>query len=233
MGGRAVPFHAEAAKVPNPDYENWRHRCAAALRACNALGGDARPLCIGPPATDIEVAEIERALGLTLPASFRRVLTEFSAEFQVAWFLPHGMKTPFTDIFCGDLTWSLRRLPALEEGHRRWVTNAFPNPHDPYDSVWHGKMAVHEVGNGDYLALDLVRADAPLVYLSHDDGQGHGYILGNNFEDAVSRWIPLGFVGAEDWQWMPFVTSAGSGIDPTCANARRWRDWFGIDKQLR
>ncbi len=112
-------------------------------------------------------------------------------------------------------------------------TSPFPNIHDPYDCVWHDKLGIHVVANGDVLALDLQQNPAPLVYLSHDDGQGHGYVLGREFEDAMDRWMPLGCVGPEDWQWLPFVTSRDSGIEPDGENAIRWREWFGIDRQLR
>lgn len=42
------------------------------------------------------------------------------------------------------------------------------------------------MGNGDYLAFDLNHSnDAPIVYLSHDDGDGHGYKIANNFIEFI------------------------------------------------
>lgn len=214
-------------------YVLWRNACEAAVRAGRALGAEPVSLSIAPPATDAEVVVVERALGVSLPASLRRVLTEFSSAFELRWFLPDGADVPFEGIFSGQMTWGLSKLVEIEENRRDWVRNVFPNVDDPYDRVWHDKLAIHDVGNGDLVALDLRQQGTPLVYVSHDDGAGHGYLLGRDFEDALDRWLPLGCVGAEDWQWMPFVTSKDSGLDPEGANAKRWRHWFGIDAQLR
>jgi hypothetical protein len=40
----------------------------------------------------------------------------------------------------------------------------------------------------------------PVVFLSHDGGEGHGDWLGRDFEDYVDRLGRLGCIGAEDWQ---------------------------------
>ena len=159
-------------------------------------------------------------------------MLEFSAHFELTWFLPDGAVSPFKEIFCGTVSWSLDRVLELDAAKQRWIDEVFPNENDAYDRVWHHKLAVSEVGNGDYLALDLKKPNAPLTYLSHDDGEGHGYVLGVSFEDAVDRWLRLGGVGAEDWQWLPFVSGPDSGLDPEGANAMRWRSWFGIDRHL-
>ena len=43
-----------------------------------------------------------------------------------------------------------------------------------------------EVGNGDYLAIELEKENyGKIAYLSHDDGDGHGYYLANNFKDLL------------------------------------------------
>ena len=68
-----------------------------------------------------------------------------------------------------------------------------------------------------------------MVYLSHDDGEGHGFRLGDNFADFIDRWTLLGCPGAEDWQMLPFIHSSTSGIDPWCENARRWRQCSGLE----
>jgi hypothetical protein len=57
------------------------------------------------------------------------------------------------------------------------------------------------VGNEDLLALDLADATrGAVVYLSHDDDEGHGYKLAPDFADLVRRWMPLACTGSEDWQ---------------------------------
>lgn len=45
------------------------------------------------------------------------------------------------------------------------------------------------MGNGDYLAFDMKDdIDAPIIYLSHDDGEGHGYKIANNFIEFIENW---------------------------------------------
>ena len=117
----------------------------------------------------------------------------------------------------------------LARVYREWV-ETFPNVEDPYDNVWHHKFAFADVPNGDQLAFDLkFMLDPPVVYLSHDDGEGHGYRLGNDFIDFMERWSLLGCPGNEDWQMMPFLPDATSGLDVYGENARMWREWFGLD----
>jgi len=95
--------------------------------------------------------------------------------------------------------------------------------------VWHDKLAFAEVGNGDLLAFDTaVSDDGPIVYLSHDDGDGHGKRMADNFVDLMERWSPLGCPGSEDWQWIPFCDTSSGLIDPNGPNADRWRQWLGI-----
>jgi hypothetical protein len=100
-----------------------------------------------------------------------------------------------------------------------------PDPDDPYDRVWHGKYPLLRVPNGDLVAVD---ADGQVVYLSHDDGEGHGYVLGQDVFDFLERWTALGCPGPEDWQWLPFTSGSDQGLDPEGENGRSWRAWFGI-----
>ena len=172
-----------------------------ALRACDTIGGEARRLNIAPPASNEEVIRVENVLGLTLPLSFRRVLTDFSASIDLSWFLPQEIELPieFRGIFRGQCSWDLSRLIDIDKGRKGWVENCFSNENDDYDRVWHNKLAFLEVGNGDCLAFDLdYSPDSPIVYLSHDVGEGHGYRLGDNFVDFIDKWSLLGCPGAED-----------------------------------
>jgi hypothetical protein len=129
----------------------------------------------------------------------------------------------------GDLHWSVDFIDQFEPDRRSWVETVFPDPSDPYDVVWHNKLAFADVGNGDLLALDLAaRATGAVVYLSHDGGVGHGYRLASDFADLLRRWMPLACTGGEDWQWLPFTTSPTSGIDPNSPNGLLWQDTLGL-----
>jgi len=192
-----------------------------------------RPLQVGTPATETEVLAVESELRLRLPESFRDVVLNFSSEVYWRWFLPDGTRPPetFRQIFSGECAWSLNRLVQLEENRQSWLKVCFPNVNDPYDAVWHNKLAFIEVGNGDLIALDLANsqeADTPVVYLSHEGDDFHGYQLGHNFSDFIERWSLLGCPGAEDWQMLPFTSSPQSCLEPYSENAVQWREWFGL-----
>jgi hypothetical protein len=120
-------------------------------------------------------------------------------------------------------------LPELVETHRGWVSECFSDPANAYDAVWHRKLPIMSVGNGDMIGIELGGAQAgAVVYLSHDDGEGHGYLLGEDFEDYVDRLGRLGGVGAEDWQWLRFTSARTSGLEPDSPRAARWRSWLGL-----
>ncbi len=100
----------------------------------------------------------------------------------------------------------------------------FPDITNDYDRVWHNKLAFQEVGNGDLIAVDLHPEQAgKIVYLSHDDGEGHGLVLAASFRDFIERWVQLACTGGEDWQWLPFINEGIEGLDPAGVNAGVWR----------
>jgi hypothetical protein len=212
------------------DCDLWKVRWEQALQACRRLGGDARKLSVGQPATEQAVAAVERELELALPSSFRQTLIGFAAEVEFRWFLPKGMALPeaLRGIFSGECSWSLSHLVELEQSRQGWVESQFPNAEDEYDRVWHNKLAFQEVSNGDLLALDLSSSSAPVVYLCHDTGPGHGYMLGADFKDFIDRWTQLGCPGAEGWQMAPFTKSPASLLEPDCENGLLWRSIFGL-----
>jgi len=215
------------------DYEVIRYRIETITSRIKEIGGEVQEVIIDEPASLEQIIKTEEQLGVRLPESFKKVLKEFSGNFSLRWFLPDNMEQPneFREIFSGRPHWSLELLSQFEEDRMGWIENVFPNPVDEYDVIWHNKLAFCEVGNGDYLAFDMSNTedDAPIVYLSHDNGEGHGYKIANNFIEFVDNWSRIGFVGSEDWQWLLFTTSPDSGIVADGEAAKRLRTWFGLD----
>lgn len=214
------------------DYELIRYRIEAITSKIKEIGWEVQEVIIDEPASLEQIIKTEEQLGRKLPESFKKVLNEFSSNFSLRWFLPDNMEQPkeFREIFSGTPHWSLELLSQCEEDRMGWIENVFSDPEDEYDVVWHNKLAFSEVGNGDYLAFDMSNMeDAPIVYLSHDNGEGHGYILANNFIEFLNNWSRIGFVGCEDWQWLPFTTSPGSGIVADGEEAGLFRTWLGLD----
>jgi hypothetical protein len=197
------------------------------LRRIESLGGNVDSLTIERPAEESELAEVETGLGRSLPTELRRFATTVSRRIAFRWHLPENFKLPqaLREIFAGGLDYDVSRIPEHESGRAGWQANCFPNADDRYDVVWHNKLGFHDVPNGDYLGFD---SEGRVVYLSHDDGQGHGYVMASSFLDLLMRWVPLGCPGPEDWQWLPFVSSATSGILPDSENAKSWLGVIGV-----
>ncbi|WP_044796240.1 SMI1/KNR4 family protein [Bacillus cereus] len=208
------------------DYELLKERIEIITSRIKYIGGEVQEVCIDEPSSLEQIIQVEEKLGIKLPNSFKKVLLEFSGNFSLRWFLPDDVELPneFTDIFCGTPHWSLESLSEFEKERKGLVDEVFSNIDDEYDVVWYNKLAFCEVGNGDYLAFDMKDdIDAPIIYLSHDDGEGHGYKIANNFIEFIENWSRVAFVGCEDWQWLPFTTSFESGINPDDEPAKKFR----------
>ncbi|MGI4790281.1 MAG: SMI1/KNR4 family protein [Janthinobacterium lividum] len=215
-------------------YTEWTRRWQAAVDACERMGSFRTDMVIGPPASSNAVSEMEVALGQPLPASFRKVLLDFSAEVEIRWFLADGIypPEPCPQITYGGYAWSLSRMTEIAHWYQAWLKVFDIN--DPYNRIWYGKLAFMEVGNGDNIAFNPEHAqDAPVIYLSHDGGDAHGYCLGKNFVDFIERHSLLGFAGPAGWNLMPFLPDAMSGLDAYGENSQKWREWFGLDFEAK
>jgi hypothetical protein len=136
-----------------------------------------------------------------LPAEFRDTLLTVSSHCEFSWFLPNDFELPqlLRQIFSGELHWSLELLWQFNEAREGWIREVFSNPEDEYDKVWYNKFVFQEVGNGDFIAIDLLpESYGKVVYLSHDDGEGHGCVMADSFKALLTDWVELGCVGGED-----------------------------------
>jgi len=196
------------------------------------LGGNSREFIFEDPANKKEIEQVEKELGYQLPNGFKQALLTISSHCEFSWFLPDKFPLPkeLRQIFCGDLHWGIDYIVEFNESKDGWIRNVFPNIDNEYDQVWHNKFVFQEVGNGGYLSIDLTEGNyGKIIYLSHDDGEGHGYIMANSFSELIQNWSLIGCVGPEDWQWLPFCNNRSEGIDPNCPNAQLWRQTIGIE----
>ena len=76
--------------------------------------------------------------------------------------------------------------------------------------------------------LSHPQVNPSVVYLSHDDGEGHGYILGKDFNTYLEQLLLVGACGNEDWQMLPFCLDAQSEIVSDCENAKEYRKLIGL-----
>jgi cell wall assembly regulator SMI1 len=213
-------------KVAEKRYKmNLKQQLDEIIRQLSTQGFNVRDLIFEPPCNLAEIQTVEEALGFVLPPSFRETLLTISAHIEFRWFAPDDIEfpEPFSSIFSGDLHWSIHLIKQFNDDKNSWVKEVFPDVTNSYDAVWHNKLAFYEVGNGDYLTIDLnPESYEQIVYLSHDDGEGHGHVIAENFQELIRRWVPLACPGGEAWQWLPFANDLTTPIDPTCPNAKTW-----------
>ncbi|HUQ07098.1 MAG TPA: SMI1/KNR4 family protein [Kofleriaceae bacterium] len=226
--------------LPDPDHRLeadaalrtvWQRRWNAAVRGSERRGG-AGDVTMGRTLRADELATIERELGFVIPKSLAELFTGIAANAEMSWRLPEECipPSPFKELQWGACAWDARRIPELERCRRGWVEQVFSDPDDDYALVWRNKLAICDVPNGDLIAVDLARTDvAPVVYLSHDDGEGHGRVLGHSVLDFIDRWTLLGCVGPEEWLMMPFLRPDKPYLDPVGERAQQWRAWLDLD----
>ena len=218
------------------NFELFKKRLDLFLEKIEDLGGEVEPLTIEKPATEEEVKAVEVKLGYTLPPHFREVLLENTAHLEFWWDIDDiideediSLPDKLAEIFRGKLLFGLDLLLDYEEDRQDWEGDAYPNSDKEYDRVWHNKMSFFQVGNGDYIAIELEPENyGKVVYLSHDGSENHGLYIADNFKEFLMNYAAVGCTGGEDWQWEPFYTK-GKGIDPTSENAQVWYKVLGIN----
>ena len=218
------------------NFELFKKRLNLFLEKIEDLGGETDPLTIEKPATEEEIKAVEAQLGYTLPPHFREVLLENTAHLEFGWDIDDiideediSLPDKLAEIFRGKLLFGLDLLLDYEEDRQDWEGDAYPNSDKEYDRVWHNKMSFFQVGNGDYIAIELEPENyGKVVYLSHDGSENHGLYIADNFKEFLMNYAAVGCTGGEDWQWEPFYTK-GKGIDPTSKNAKTWYKVLGIN----
>ena len=218
------------------NFELFKKRLNLFLEKIEDLGGEVEPLTIEKPATEEEIKAVEAKLGYTLPPHFREVLLENTAHLEFGWDIDDiideediSLPDKLAEIFRGKLLFGLDLLLDYEEDRQDWEGDAYPNSDKEYDRVWHNKMSFFQVGNGDYIAIELEPENyGKVVYLSHDGSENHGLYIADNFKEFLMNYAAVGCTGGEDWQWETFY-SKGKGIDPTSKNAKTWYKVLGIN----
>ena len=218
------------------NFDLFRKRLNLFLEKIEDLGGETDPLTIEKPATEEEIKAVEAKLGYTLPPHFREVLLENTAHLDFYWDINDitdegdiSLPDKLVEIFRGQLLFGLDLLLDYEDDRKGWVKEVYPDYNNEYDRVWYNKMSFHQVGNGDYIAIELEPENyGKVVYLSHDGSENHGLYIGSNFKEFLMNYAAIGCIGGEDWQWEPFYT-AGKGIDPSSKNAQAWQKVLGIN----
>ena len=228
------------------DWQNLMASWQATLRAIERLGGatsleaarqvgiehsDVWGLHLEPPASQEEIARVERAVSSKLPAELTDIFLNHASRIEFRWQLPTDMDCPdpLDQIFSGGFSLSLNAIPEINDAYKL-MAEVFDNPTPTFDLMWKDKLAIMEGMIGDFYAFDVQSEVGPeVIYLSHEDGLGHGHVLGADFSDFLKRWTAIGCPGPEDWQWAPFTSGPRSLLEPSGETARQWRKIIALE----
>lgn len=213
------------------NYEGISNLLIRLKSAYESVGAETE-LTIEKPVAEDKVIKAEKELGMKLPLQIRNFLLEFSGKLDFSAWLPEEFELPeeLEEIFSAAILISLEEIVNAEGARKEWQESCFSDEEDEYDAIWHNKLGIMTVPNGDVIAFDIGKDEVnpPVVYLSHDDGEGHGYILGKDFETYLENLLRIGACGNEDWQILPFCEDEEAGINPDCENAREYRKIIGL-----
>jgi hypothetical protein len=220
--------------VMTMDFSHWTKRLMLFAKQINLMNGTVQKFNIGEKASEEEIQSIENKLGVRLPEAFRHVLKEYAKSVDVLWQFDDSandkMPGPFKNkVSSGCFYWDLGQLPDINQSKNELVQACFIETNVPEAHKLLNTLAFLGVPNGDYLLIDMNTAGAPVTYLSHEMDTMHGCILGDNFADFIEKWIGIGCVGPEDWQFEPFMKDALLGIDENGSNAVEFREFVGYD----
>jgi len=215
------------------DREEISRQWRTQLDAVGRLGGWTDELIVEAPATEAEIAKVEGELGVSLPPVMRNSFLTFARVISIGWQLPDRFKLPETveEATWGGIEYSLDDMIDSELQRRDWAGDVIASWEIPEESItWENKIAFLTMANGDYLAVDVsTLGREPVVYLSHDGNESsHCYVLGDDFDDFLTRWAGVGSPGPESWIMAPFTHGFTKPLDPDCENAVLWRKAVGI-----
>lgn len=213
------------------DYKKIGELLSKVKCAYDSIGAET-VLEIEEPASIAEVEELENRLERKLPLQIKDFFLNYSRRCEFSAFLPDDFELPdeLEEIFSATFLISLEEFADVEDARKGWIEDCFTDEEDEYDAVWYHKLGFMHVANGDIIAFDIKEDESnpPVVYLSHDDGDGHGYILGKDFDTYFEQLLLVGACGNEDWQMLPFCLDAQSGIVSDCENAKEYRKIIGL-----
>ena len=204
------------SRIPAP-YAAWVTNWVDTLTACHRRGCQTARLRVGKPATAKRLARHEAKYARQMPGPLRAFFLN-AAEFVTFSWRGAGQTVAIggqhVENPSGRLHLRLRdvipvvRLDGWNPAKWRREEMAFlGDDAAAIRAFLEHAMAFMAVGNGDHLVMDL--RDGKVKYLSHDDPEAMGVVLGPDFDAFMARWSALGCPGPEIWQLRPFLGPRG------------------------
>lgn len=161
------------------------------------------------PVKDNQLAELEQQLGIELPDELRQMLA-MASEARMGWTLPHESLVPFGAN--GDWGWSFQAIYWLDV----WQLEEAVNP-TRYLTFCPGY-------NGDSLVLDMHAPSKQHAVLSWNHETGDFQFLAPSLGEFFERVTIMYGIGAESWQYEPFIDYSGLNVDHP--HSLKWRAWM-------
>ena len=155
------------------------------------------------PATLDEINKVEKQIGKEIPAELKK-LFQLSRHIEFCYQFDETLSEEFRQNFSGDISWNLKTLASEYADYQEWV-KAFIGTgleNETEEKIFENKLPLMHVPNGDIIAIG--NNPSEIIYFSHEGGDMHGKILGDNLWNFLDFYSRIGFAGSEDWQLEPF-----------------------------
>lgn len=174
-------------------------------------------LVISTPATELEIQEKEKELGINLPPSLRYFFLKITKDISflsAIYNSPNYRKLPNNlKIWGGCAYLSLKNL-SMEE------VVVPSNPNDEwYRERWQNKLEIINIGNGDVIALNLI--DQKILYIDHESNDNDFIELADNFATFFDNWLDIGLTSLEMYNLKSFLIDGR--LDSKSNTATLWR----------
>ena len=184
-------------------------------------------------------------LPLGLPEPLREFYTEGAGECrcryhwspgkddlpQIQEIFPHQMS-----FYGGPELIPWNELREAHEIHHWWddLNENVTEEQEKARDAWRHTVPFINVGNGDCVALHIKKNSqtSPVVYLCHDDPEMPVTPLSTSFDQFLSDWETLCYVGPEIWLLDAFLSEQDQRqLNVQQENVRRWRDILGVTRE--
>ena len=131
----------------------------------------------------------------------------------------------FQEIYGGASLINATDLPEHLLNCKEWAEETWVAEYPQDKSFWLNSVPFVAMNNGDYLALDTLKAEdnPPVIYLSHDDESS---VIADSFTDFLTGWEQLCYVGPEIGMLQNF-RDENDYINSDLDNAKELRKMFG------
>jgi hypothetical protein len=220
--------------------KEWLCRAVEFTEKCRQWPAGSIVECsVSPPITESEANQLSQQLALGLPPPLRRFFIEGARCCKCSSVSAHNSLPGLENVFPGrDYIYGGPRLcDAATLVRYQQECLEWADSFDEYmmetsadDSIlWHSCVPFLAIGNGDHLGLDVAtsREAPPVVYLCHDGDGGSG-IIAPSFEEFLSAWEQICYVGPEIWLLQPFLDPLTNILTSDLSHGESIRHMFNL-----